>query len=226
MDINIPVITIDGPGGSGKGTLAQKLAIYLNWNYLDSGALYRILALVANKREISLSDEDKLSSLIEELDIQFFLFTSGLKIIWDKLDISQEIRSEDNAATASKLATLPAVRQSLLKKQRNFRKLPGLVTDGRDMGTIVFPDAVFKFFLTASPKKRALRRYNQLKEKGISANLTTIEKEVVERDKRDCNRSISPLRKAESATIIDSTAMSINEVFQQVLLEVHKDLSI
>ncbi|CAB1275873.1 (d)CMP kinase [Candidatus Nitrosacidococcus tergens] len=225
MDRNIPVITIDGPSGSGKGTLAQKLAIYLNWNYLDSGALYRILALVANKREISLSDEEKLSSLIEELDIQFFLSTLGLKIIWDKLDISQEIRSEGNAAIASRLATLPVVRQSLLGKQRDFRKLPGLVTDGRDMGTIVFPDAVFKFFLTASPKQRALRRYNQLKEKGISANLTTIEKEVVERDKRDCNRSVSPLRKAENAAIIDSTAMSIDGVFQQVLLEVQKNLS-
>jgi cytidylate kinase len=216
----IPVITVDGPSGSGKGTLAQQLARYLGWHYLDSGALYRILALAANKHGITFTDQKGLGSLVQYLDIQFASNPTGApaRVFLDGLDVSDAIRSEDCGNAASKIAALPKVREVLLVRQRDFRKAPGLVTDGRDMGTVVFPEAALKIFLTANPQERARRRYKQLKEKGIDANLISLEKEIAERDARDYKRNAAPLKRADDAIILDSTKLAIGDVLQQVLL--------
>lgn len=215
-----PVITVDGPSGSGKGTLAQLLAQHLGWHYLDSGALYRVLALAANHQGITPSNQEDLGSLVQNLDVRFASDSVGasIRVFLDGVDVSNIIRSEDCGNIASKIASLPKIREILLVWQRDFHKAPGLVTDGRDMGTVVFPEAVLKIFLTANSQERAKRRYKQLKEKGIEANLCLLEREIAERDARDYERDNAPLKQANDAIILDSTKLAIEDVFQRVLL--------
>ena len=213
-----PVVTIDGPGGSGKGTVAQILAGHLGWHYLDSGALYRVLGLIGARRGVNLDDEPVLCRLAETLRIDFVPQSDGsaAHVHVDGVDVSAELRTERSGELASRVAVLPAVRLALLQKQRDFRQIPGLVTDGRDMGTTVFPDALLKVFLTASAEIRAQRRYKQLKEKGFDANLEQILGEIRHRDARDTGRSVSPLKPADDAWILDSSTLSTTEVVEAV----------
>jgi cytidylate kinase len=213
-----PVVTIDGPGGSGKGTVSQLLAARLGWHYLDSGVLYRVLGLMAQRRGVGLEDEPALCRLAETLKIAFVPQADGkpAQVTVDGEDVSAELRTETTGELASRVAILLAVRAALLQKQRDFRQIPGLITDGRDMGTTVFPDALLKVFLTASPEVRAERRYKQLKEKGFNANLNTILGEIRHRDARDTERSVSPLKPADDAWILDCSALSITEVVETV----------
>ncbi len=213
---DIPVLTIDGPSGSGKGTIAQMIAREFGWHYLDSGAIYRVLAQAAIKHQLDLADEAALTSLAEQLDVRFAFDNAELKVMLEGDDVSLRIRSEEAGNAASKVAAIPSVRSALLQRQRDFRKMPGLVTDGRDMGTVVFPDAPFKVFLTASAEERAQRRYKQLKQKGIESNLSDLIAEISERDRRDSEREVAPLRPAEGALILDSTELGIDAVFEQV----------
>lgn len=213
---DIPVLTIDGPSGSGKGTLAQRMAAELGWHYLDSGALYRVLAQAALQAEIDLADESALAELAATLPVTFEVEADKLTVLLNNQDVSLLIRSEQAGNAASKVAAIPAVRSALLQRQRDFRQTPGLVTDGRDMGTVVFPDAPFKVYLTASAEVRASRRYKQLKEKGIDSNLADLIKEITERDERDQQRDVAPLKPAADAIILDSTALGIDAVFQRV----------
>ena len=213
---DIPVLTIDGPSGSGKGTLAQRMAAELGWHYLDSGALYRVLAQAALQAEIDLADESALAELAATLPVTFDVEADKLTVLLNDQDVSLLIRSEQAGNAASKVAAIPAVRSAFLQRQRDFRQLPGLVTDGRDMGTVVFPDAPFKVYLTASAEVRASRRYKQLKEKGIDSNLPDLIKEITERDERDQQRDVAPLKSAADAIILDSTALGIDAVFQRV----------
>ena len=213
---DIPVLTIDGPSGSGKGTLAQRMAEKLGWHYLDSGAIYRVLAQAALKHQIDLTDEAALASIAGQLDVQFVLKDGQLQVVLEGEDVSLLIRSEQAGNAASKVAAFPAVRSALLQRQRDFCQPPGLVTDGRDMGTVVFPDAPYKVFLTASAKVRAERRYKQLKEKGIDSNLSDLIAEISERDERDTQREVAPLRPADDAVILDSTQLGIEAVLEKV----------
>lgn len=223
-DHSTPVITVDGPGGSGKGTLSGMLAARLGWHLLDSGALYRLLAFAAQKRGTDLADEQALVQLAANLDVQFIADAEGgeQRIMLEGDDVSGSIRTETVGAGASRVAALPAVRQALLARQQAFREMPGLVADGRDMGTVVFPDAQLKIFLTASPEIRAERRYRQLLEKGETASLAGLLDEINARDERDMNRSIAPLRPAEDAVLIDSSHMSIENVLETVQAEARK----
>lgn len=223
-DHSTPVITVDGPGGSGKGTLSGMLAARLGWHLLDSGALYRLLAFAAQKRGTDLADEQALVELAANLDVQFIADAEGgeQRIMLEGDDVSRSIRTETVGAGASRVAALPAVRQALLARQQAFREAPGLVADGRDMGTVVFPDAQLKIFLTASPEIRAERRYRQLLEKGETASLAGLLDEINARDERDMNRSIAPLRPAEDAVLIDSSHMSIENVLETVQAEARK----
>lgn len=216
VDHSFPVLTIDGPSGSGKGTLAQRMAKRLCWHYLDSGAIYRVLAQAALKHQVDLADETTLAKMAQQLDVVFALSDDALSVVLEGEDVSTLIRSEQAGNAASKVASLPAVRTALLQRQRDFCQAPGLVTDGRDMGTVVFPEAEYKVFLTASAEIRAKRRYKQLKEKGIESNLSDLISEISERDERDSNRSVAPLKPAEDAILLDSTALGIDEVFQRV----------
>jgi len=219
--MHIPVITIDGPSGSGKGTISQRIATRLGWHMLDSGALYRLVALAAEKRGIALDDEVRLTELATQLDVRFQPSRSGdIVIILDNEEVSRDIRSEVCGNNASRVAALGAVRQALLARQRAFRTAPGLVADGRDMGTVVFPQADLKIFLTASAEARAKRRYKQLKEKGLSANLLGLSREIAERDERDMNRPVAPLKPAEDAVIVDSSDMTIEEVVDSVMQQI------
>jgi cytidylate kinase len=209
----VPVIAIDGPSASGKGTIAQAVARKLGFYYLDSGALYRLVALAAIKEATSLNDEAALARRASSLNVSF----EGGDISLFGQRVTDAIRSEECSKGASRVAALPAVRAALLDRQRAFRAPPGLVADGRDMGTVVFPDAILKVFLTASAEARSERRHKQLKEKGIDANIRALLQELRERDERDSARSIAPLRKAADARELDSTGLGIDEVVRQVL---------
>jgi 3-phosphoshikimate 1-carboxyvinyltransferase len=208
----VPVIAIDGPSASGKGTVAQLVAARLGYHYLDSGALYRLLALAAQRDRIQLTDETGLAELAERMEIRF----EGNQIFLDDILVGDELRGEQCAAVASKVAALPGVRAALLNKQHAFRRAPGLVADGRDMGSVVFPDAVLKIFLTASAEARADRRYKQLMEKGIDANIAALLLDIRVRDERDTQRSASPLQQALGASLLDTTALSIDEAVQDI----------
>ena len=216
------VITIDGPSGSGKGTIAGLLAKQLGWNLLDSGALYRLLAFAARNHGVDLTNEEALKLLAAHLDVQFIAAAAGQgqKIILEGEEVTDAIRNEYVGAGASQVASLPAVREALLQRQRAFREMPGLVADGRDMGTVVFPDAPLKIFLTASAEERAQRRYLQLKAKGDDVNLVSLLDEIQARDERDTQRAVAPLKPAADAIQLDSTALSIEQVLERILSEV------
>ena len=216
-----PVLTVDGPGGSGKGTVARIVAARLGWHFLDSGALYRLLALAAEKNAVSLDDGRSLARLARVLDVRFEAADAGSEpaVFLAGEDVSDAIRTEACGSNASRVAALPAVREGLLARQRAFRQSPGLVADGRDMGTVVFPDAGTKVFLEASPEERANRRYKQLKEKGMNASLRDLVKEIAERDARDRTRSVSPLKPADGALVIDTTHLSIEAVVERVMAQ-------
>jgi cytidylate kinase len=216
-DHNVPVIAIDGPGGSGKGTIAALLAERLGWRLLDSGALYRLVAVAAMDRGIAADDEAALGSLAAGLDVEFAVADHGMVVWLDGRDITSRLRSEEVSAFSSRAAALPAVRAALVHLQRGFLRPPGLVADGRDMGTVIFPDARLKIFLTASAEARAKRRHKQLKEKGESVNLSRLFREIKKRDDRDRSRAVSPLMAAPDAHLIDSTELSIDEVLQKIL---------
>jgi CMP/dCMP kinase len=215
---DVPVIAIDGPSGSGKGTISRAVAHALSWHLLDSGALYRLVALAARRTGVGLDDAPALSSLALRLDIRFGSGTSGEEKVWlDGTDVTRDIRTEAAGGDASRVAAIPAVRAALLARQRAFALPPGLVADGRDMGTVVFPGAEVKIFLTASPEERALRRHNQLKEKGVAATLAALSLEIAERDRRDISRSASPLVASADAVVLDTTGMPVNAVVSRVL---------
>ena len=218
----VPVITIDGPSGSGKGTISQALAEHLGWHHLDSGALYRLLAYAALQESLDLNDEVALLALVGRLSESYTLPTRENPVIrLDGVDVSDALRTERCADAASKTAALPAVREALLAWQRHYRQPPGLVADGRDMGTVVFPDAELKLFLTARPGIRAERRYKQLKDMGIESDLVVLVKEVEARDARDSARKASPLKPAADALIIDNSDLNAADTLQRVLQAVH-----
>ena len=222
-----PVITIDGPSGTGKGTLCHMLAAHLSWNFLDSGALYRVLALAAVKRAIDFSDVEGLASLAQMLDLRFKVDSEQNSIVvLDGTNITKAIRTEESGQNASKIAVIPEVRRALLARQRAFAVRPGLVTDGRDMGTVVFPDAILKIYLYASTEERAARRYLQLKKNGNDDSLAQVVDELVKRDARDTERAYSPLMPAKDAVQIDTTGLSIDQVFASVLQLADKSLMI
>jgi cytidylate kinase len=212
----VPIVTVDGPSGSGKGTISQMLARHLGWHFLDSGAMYRVTGLAALRQGIPVERVLELSSLAEKLDVRF----EENKIILQGDEVSDLIRTESAGNMASKVAAIPEVREALLARQRAFARPPGLVADGRDMGTVVFPRAGAKVFLTASAEERANRRYKQLKEKGFDGSLADLAEEIRERDARDRNRSTAPLRAAAAALEVESTGMSIQAVFDRVLQHV------
>jgi len=214
---NVPVLTIDGPSGSGKGTVCLLLARALGWHYLDSGALYRSVGLAAAWEQIDLSDAEAVAACAERTVIHFQADEGEPRVIVNGKDATHQLRMETAGAAASAIAALPQVRSALTELQRSFRTEPGLVADGRDMGTVIFPDAAFKVFLTASAGERAQRRHKQLKEKGVSVNFTSLLHEIAARDERDANRAVAPLRPASDALFLDSTGRSIGEVVQQVL---------
>ncbi|HMN43957.1 MAG TPA: (d)CMP kinase [Povalibacter sp.] len=212
------VLTIDGPSGSGKGTVARQVADRLGWHLLDSGALYRLVAYASRPRGIPPSDEPANAAIAGHLDVRFGADTAGNEQIWlEGREVSTHIRTEEAGAGASQVAAMPSVRSALLARQRAFALPPGLVADGRDMGTVIFPDAALKIYLTASAAERARRRHKQLKDKGLDANLAALSQEIAERDRRDASRPIAPLRPADDAQIIDSTSMSIDAVVARVL---------
>jgi CMP/dCMP kinase len=213
-----PVLAIDGPSGSGKGTISRRVAEMLGWHLLDSGALYRLLAYAAELAGVSLDDATRLGSLACGLKVDFQQTPTGdERILLDGQDVTRAVRSEECGARASQLAVLPEVRTGLQALQRGFRQPPGLVADGRDMGTVIFPDAGLKIYLTASVSERAQRRYNQLKEKGFDANLHALLQDIAARDERDQSRSISPLKPADDAILVDTTGRSIQQVVETVI---------
>jgi len=209
--VSVPVIAIDGPSASGKGTIAKKVASELGFHYLESGALYRLIALLALRQD--LTSESAIADAAEHMDVVF----QEDEILIEDQDVSSQIRHEAVGNRASEIAPMPTVRQALLKRQRAFRQPPGLVADGRDMGTVVFPDAALKIFLTASPEIRAQRRYKQLIEKGIAANLGALSRDLAERDARDANRAVAPLVPAPDSQVLDSSALSVEAVVDRIL---------
>jgi cytidylate kinase len=218
MQDAVPIITVDGPSGSGKGTVSKRVADRLGWRILDSGALYRLLGFAVSRAGVDFEDRNKVLTLARKLNVVF----DGEDVFLDGADVADEIRTESAGNNASKVAAIPAVREALLRWQRDYAAPPGLVADGRDMGTTVFPQAGVKIFLTASAEERAERRYKQLKEKGLPANLAALTKEINERDARDRDRSASPLMPARDAIELDSTSMSIDEVVSFVLQKAHE----
>jgi cytidylate kinase len=213
-----PVIAVDGPGGAGKGELCIRLSRKYGFSLLDSGAIYRVLAYAAIKNSIALDDEMALSDLAVKLNLEFKEINNAVAIVLDGVDVSPFIRNEEMGAAASKVAVLPKVREALLQRQRDFRQAPGLVADGRDMGTVVFPDAQVKIFLDASAEERAKRRFLQLEARGVKADFDKILSEIKERDFRDRNRATSPLVPADDALILDSTTLSIEEVVEKAII--------
>ena len=214
----VPVIAIDGPSGSGKGTIARNVASRLGWHLLDSGALYRLVALAATRDGVPLDDAEKLAEVARNLEVQFDSDNSGGEQIWLSGSIvTDEVRTEECGKGASTVAPLQPVRTALLTLQRGFRRMPGLVADGRDMGTHVFPDAGLKVYLTASAGERAKRRHKQLKDKGIDVSLPALSRDIEDRDRRDSERTVAPLRPAADARLLDSSGQSIDEVTQTVL---------
>ncbi len=213
----ISVVTVDGPSGSGKGTLSQMLARHLGYHLLDSGALYRLVALASVKRHVDLAQEELVVPIAQNLNVEFSVAENSMRILLDGEDVTSAIRQEVISMGASQVAAHPGVRAALLDRQRVFAKLPGLIADGRDMGTAVFPHSKTKIFLTASAEARAERRFNQLKAKGEVVEMENLVADIRERDERDSKRAVSPLVPAADATIIDSTHMSIEEVFASML---------
>ena len=215
---DVRIMTIDGPSGSGKGTVSRAAARALGWALLDSGALYRLVALAGHRAGISLDDGPSLGQLAQRLDIRFGSDSAGAELVWlDGGEVTAAIRTEQAGNDASRVAALPVVRAALLERQRRFALPPGLVADGRDMGTVVFPQAEVKIFLTASAAERATRRHKQLKEKGVAANLAALSLEIAERDLRDTSRAISPLVASADAILLDTTGMSVDLVVERVL---------
>ena len=218
MGADIPIITIDGPSGSGKGTIARRVADQLGWHLLDSGALYRVVALAGQRKGVARDDQAGFERIAQQLDVRFGLAADGGEQVWlEGEEVSIAIRTEQAGEGASQVAVMPGVRAALLERQRAFAMPPGLVADGRDLGSVVFPAAALKIYLTASAEERARRRYNQLKDKGLDANLAALSLDIAERDRRDASRPIAPLKPADDALIVDSTSMTIDAVLARVL---------
>lgn len=225
MSSNTPVVTVDGPSGAGKGTLCMLLAKQLGFHLLDSGAIYRVLALAAIHHGVDTESEDDLVPLATHLDVQFIAEGDLVKVILEGEDVSPELRKEETGNAASKVAAFPRVREALLRRQRSFSTEAGLVADGRDMGTVVFPNAEVKIFLDASAEERANRRLKQLQDKGLSVKFDHLLREIQERDDRDRNRAVAPLRPAEGALVLDSTSLSIEEVVEEAMKYIESKLS-
>ena len=221
-----PIITVDGPSGAGKGTLCYALAEKLGYALLDSGAIYRVTALAALQRKTDLTNESELAELARHLDIQFIPQNGEVNILLAGMNVSHLIRTQEVADAASKVAVFPEVRSALLQLQQDFAKNDGLIADGRDMGTVVFPNAQVKLFLDASAEERAKRRYKQLQNKGINGNFEQILSEIKERDFRDRNREVAPLKPADDALLLDSTTLSIGEVIDQALAYIQEKVSV
>jgi len=213
----VHVVTLDGPSGSGKGTISRAIARHLGWHLLDSGALYRLVALAGLERELKLDDVQGHARIADTMAVRFDAAADEEHVLLEGREVTDAIRTEEVGQSASRVAAWPAVRAALLERQRAFALPPGLVADGRDMGTVVFPRAPLKIFLTASPEERARRRYNQLKQKGSSASLSTLSREIAERDARDSSRATAPLVPAADAVVIDSTRLDIEAVIAQVI---------
>ncbi|MGL9722372.1 (d)CMP kinase [Sodalis sp. (in: enterobacteria)] len=226
MTVIAPVITIDGPSGAGKGTLCKALAEALQWHLLDSGAIYRVLALAALHHQVAIDSEEALVPLAAHLDVRFEVEQGQLTVVLEGEDVSQAIRNETVGNTASQIAAFPRVREALLRRQRAFRAAPGLIADGRDMGTVVFPDAPVKIFLDASSEERAHRRIRQLQEKGFSVKFERLLSEIKERDDRDRNRTVAPLVPAADALVLDSTRLTIDEVIAKALARARQILAL
>ncbi|MCL1073076.1 (d)CMP kinase [Shewanella dokdonensis] len=227
MSERAPVVTIDGPSGAGKGTISQMLATRLGWKLLDSGAIYRVLALAAIHHNVGLDNEEAITLLATHLDVQFLADADKetTKIVLEGEDVTTSIRSQECSDAASRVAAFPRVREALLRRQRAFNVAPGLIADGRDMGTVVFPNAPAKLFLTATAEERAERRYNQLLDKGFDVNIERLLTEIKERDFRDMNRAVAPLVPADDALVIDTTGLGIEAVFQLALKHIEQKLS-
>lgn len=214
----VPILTIDGPSGSGKGTVSRAIADTLQWRLLDSGALYRLVALAGADRGLDPQDTAAHARLAVDMDVLFGAAPDGgERVLLEGRDVSQRIRTEEAGQGASRVAAWPSVREALLERQRRFAAPPGLVADGRDMGTVVFPAAPLKIFLTATAEERAARRHKQLKDKGSAVSLAALSREIAERDQRDSTRAVAPLRPAEDAQILDSTGLSVAAVVERVL---------
>lgn len=224
MDLSVPVLTIDGPSGAGKGAVSARVAAELGWHLLDSGAVYRAVALKVLREGVDAADEDAVVALSRGLDLDFRPGDDGIEVLLDGAPVGESLRGEKVSAAASRVAALPAVREAVLDVQQRCRRAPGLVADGRDMGTVVFPDAPVKVFLQASVEERAKRRYKQLKEKGENVILSRLFQDMLDRDRRDRERAVSPTVPAPDAIVIDSTEMSLDAVVEQILGQVRARL--
>jgi cytidylate kinase len=220
-----PVITIDGPSGAGKGTVSTLLAKKLGWHFLDSGAIYRVLAVASIHHQIPAEDETGLLPLASGLDVNFETTENGVRVMLEGEDVSDIIRTEDVGATASKIASLPSIREALLRRQRGFKQSPGLVADGRDMGTVVFPEAQVKIFLTASAEERADRRFKQLKDMGHNVSMLRLLQDIKARDERDANRTFAPLVPAKDALVLDSTELNVEQVLEKIEMFIEEKLT-
>ncbi|WP_133406711.1 (d)CMP kinase [Parashewanella tropica] len=227
MSERTPVVTVDGPSGAGKGTICHLLAQKLGFHLLDSGAIYRVLALASIHHDVELDNEEAISLLAAHLDVQFLAGneSDNIKVVLEGEDVTRDIRTQECSDAASKIAAFPRVREALLRRQRAFEVEPGLIADGRDMGTVVFPDAPVKIFLTASAEERAERRYNQLQDKGFDVKIDRLLAEIIERDERDMNRPVAPLKAADDALVVDTTGINIDGVLDIVLTHIEKHLS-